>query len=202
VQLDALAATVLAGPVRLRGARLVCIDGRAGAGKTSLANELVAVLAGSSATAANHSSTNSATVTLIHMDDVYEGWAGLATAADVVASQLISPWGAGEPAALAAWDWRAYRRLDAVPVELSAIVVLEGVGSWSRRYADVVSTLVWLECDEETRRRRALERDGSAFAAHWDSWAADEARVHARERTRAYADVVIDTSPQRAGSLP
>jgi dephospho-CoA kinase len=80
--------------------------------------------------------------------------------------------------------------------------VLEGVGSWSHRYADVVSTLVWLECDDETRRRRALERDGSVLAEHWDSWAVDEARVHGREQTRTHADVVIDTSPQRAVSLP
>ena len=136
------------------------------------------------------------------MDDLYEGWAGLNTVAEVVVSQLIAPWLAGKPAALAAWDWRTDRRLDPVPVELTATVVLEGVGSWSHRYADAVSTLVWLECDDETRRRRALERDGSVFAEHWDSWAVDEARVHEREQTRTHADVVIDTSPQRAVSLP
>ena len=208
MQLDALATTVLARPARLRGARLICIDGRAGAGKTSLANRLAAELAGSptagTASASQVSAQRSATgpVTTVHMDDLYEGWAGLNTVAEVVVSELIAPWLAGEPAALAAWDWRTDRRLDPVPVELTATVVLEGVGSWSHRYADAVSTLVWLECDDETRRRRALERDGSVFAEHWDSWAVDEARVHGREQTRTHADVVIDTSPQRAVSLP
>ena len=208
MRLDALATSVLARPARLRGARLICIDGRAGAGKTSLANRLAAELAGSptagTASASQVSAQRSATgpVTTVHMDDLYEGWAGLNTVAEVVVSELIAPWLAGEPAALAAWDWRTDRRLDPVPVELTATVVLEGVGSWSHRYADAVSTLVWLECDDETRRRRALERDGSVFAEHWDSWAVDEARVHAREQTRTHADVVIDTSPQRAVSLP
>lgn len=190
MQIDALAATVLAAPARLHGTRLVCIDGRAGAGKTSLAADLT--LACSAA----------GQVTTISMDDLYEGWSGLTGAADVVADVLVEPWRAGRPAQLAAWDWHANRRLAAVPVRLTPVVVLEGVGSWSRRYADVVSTLVWLQCDDRTRRRRAAARDGGAFDVHWDDWAADEQRVHGREQTRCAANVIIDTGAQRAVPLP
>jgi uridine kinase len=190
VQAGALAAAVLAAPARLGGSRLVCIDGRAGAGKTSLAADLAATCA------------PAGPVTTIHMDDLYEGWSGLPTVVDVVVDSLIEPWSAGRPGQLAVWDWRERRRLEAVPLELTPVVLLEGVGSWSRHYGDVVSALVWLECDVQTRRDRALGRDGALLEPRWDSWAADEDLVHGRERTRLLADLVIDTSDQRAAPLP
>ena len=190
MQLDALTATVLAAPARLRGSRLVCIDGRAGAGKTVLAADLA------------DACSAAGPVTTIHMDDLYDGWSGLPTAADVVIDQLIEHWTAGGPASLAIWDWHAQRRLPRVPVAPTPLILLEGVGSWSLRYRDRVSTLTWVECDEPTRRRRAIDRDGNALAAHWDAWAADEEVVHAREQTRAMADLVVDTGAQRSASLP
>nr|CAA9337823.1 MAG: hypothetical protein AVDCRST_MAG46-1797 [uncultured Nocardioidaceae bacterium] len=190
MQLDAVAAAVLAAPARLRGSRLVCIDGRAGAGKTVLAADLADVCA------------SAGPVTLLHMDDLYEGWSGLSTVADVVCDQLIEPWSDDRPGALASWDWHSRRRLPAVPVARTPLILLEGVGSWSLRYRDRVSLLVWVECDEQTRRGRAIERDGAEFAEHWDGWAADEDVVHARERTQALADLVVDTTAQRTAPLP
>ena len=52
--------------------------------------------------------------------------------------------------------------------------------------------LVWVEAPYDVRLRRGLERDGDAFAPHWEQWAADEAALFARERTRERADVVVD----------
>lgn len=190
MQLDAVAAAVLAAPPRLRGSRVVCIDGRAGAGKTVLAADLA------------NACCAAGPVTTIHMDDLYEGWSGLPTVAEVAIDQLIAPWSAGTPGSLARWDWHGQRRLPAVPVARTPLILLEGVGSWSLRYRDQVSTLIWVECDEQTRRRRAIERDGAGFAVHWDGWAADEQVVHAREQTRALADLVVDTGAQRTAPLP
>jgi len=184
VRIEELAAQVLAGPARLRTARLVCIDGRAGAGKTSLADDLASACAAAGR------------VTIVHLDDLYEGWSGLPGVADLVAEQLVEPWAAGEPAQLAVWDWHHRQRLEPVPVPLTPLVILEGVGSWSQRINDVVCTLIWLDCDESTRRRRARARDDGAFDLYWDGWAADEIEVHGREQTRVYADVVLDTGDQ------
>ena len=189
MQVDSLVQHLLDSPAGLNGSRLVCIDGRAGAGKTSLAAELEAAL-------------TAGDVTTVHMDDLYEGWSGLPTVAEQVVAQLVVPWAAGRPALLDAWDWHRSTRRGPVPVPLTPVVLLEGVGSWSRRLRGVVSTLVWLECDEQTRRRRARARDGEVFEVRWDNWAADEDVVHAREQTRLHADVVIDTGAQRAVPAP
>jgi len=194
VEIDELAAQVLAGPARLRGSRLVCIDGRAGAGKTLLAARL-----------ANQISTACAgagPVTTVHMDDLYEGWDGLPGVADVVASQLVEPWATGEPALAGVWDWHHRQRLEPVEWPLTPVVILEGVGSWSQRIDDAVCSLIWLECDEPTRRRRALNRDPGVFDLYWNRWAADEEQVHGREQTRINADLVIDTGDQSAVALP
>lgn len=186
MRIDALAAHVTSSPARLRGSRVVCIDGRAGAGKTSLAAELAAFL------------EPAGPVSTVHMDDLYEGWSGLPTVVDHIRHQLVDPWVAGEPGRLAAWEWHLGLRLDPVPVALTPIVLLEGVGSWSRRIDDVVTTLVWVECDEATRRRRAMLRDGGVLDLRWDTWAADEVLVHGREQTRLNADLVVDTGSWRA----
>jgi uridine kinase len=187
VRIDALAEHVSRSPAQLRGSRVVCIDGRAGAGKTTLAAELADVLG------------PVGPVTTVHMDDLYEGWSGLPTVVDQLIDQVLDPWIAGEPGRLAAWDWHRSSRRGPVAVELTPVVLLEGVGSWSRRIGDAVSTLVWVECDEPTRRSRAVLRDPGVLDLRWDTWAADERLVHEREQTHNRADVVVDTGRSRTG---
>jgi hypothetical protein len=49
--------------------------------------------------------------------------------------------------------------------------------------------------------RRGLERDGDAFAPHWEAWAAAEAAHFAEHRTRDRADVVVDGTGGRPSVL-
>ena len=70
--------------------------------------------------------------------------------------------------------------------------MLEGVGSGASRFDPLRTVLAWVEAPYDLRMRRGLERDGDAFAPHWEQWAADEDALFAREQTRARADVVID----------
>ncbi|MGI8613021.1 MAG: 4-amino-4-deoxy-L-arabinose transferase [Nocardioidaceae bacterium] len=181
--LPELVAQVLSSPSRLPGSRLVCLDGRAGAGKTSLADEL----------AAGCTLACPGQVSVLHLDDLYAGWSGLPDVADLVATSLVAPWRRGLPGYVATWDWHRGVRREPVPQVPTSVILLEGVGSYARRYADAISSLIWVESPEPVRRARALARDGRVFAAHWDRWAADEEFVHAREGTRSAADVVVDT---------
>jgi hypothetical protein len=54
-----------------------------------------------------------------------------------------------------------------------------------------------VELDEATRKRRALARDGEAYAPYWDRWAAQEAAFIAREHPQALADRVVRTAGPR-----
>jgi anthranilate synthase component 1/para-aminobenzoate synthetase len=48
-----------------------------------------------------------------------------------------------------------------------------------------------MEAPASVRKKRALDRDGETFAPHWDTWAAQEDAMLARERTPERADLVI-----------
>jgi uridine kinase len=169
--LDARAATL--GP-----GRLVCVDGPAGSGKTTLAGALAA---------------SRPLVTVVHMDDLYPGWDGLPHVGDQLAS-LLEPLAAGRPGRYRRWDWHASAWAEEVVVAPGPLLVLEGVGAGSSVAAALATVLVWVEAPYDLRLRRGLERDGDAFAPHWEAWAASEAEHFARHRTRERADVVVDGS--------
>lgn len=82
---------------------------------------------------------------------------------------------------------------DPAEVDAGTALVLEGVGAGSSPWADLISALVWLEADPDERMRRGIERDGAAFAPHWEAWARAEAAHFAAHRTRERADLVLHT---------
>lgn len=161
----------------LGAGRLVCIDGPAGSGKTTLA-EAIRVLAPQ--------------CRVVHMDDLFEGWDGLPEV-DRQLDGLLRPMGRGHPGSYRRWDWHADRWAEVVPVPPSPLLVLEGVGSGSRAVADLVTTLVWVDAPHPLRMRRGIERDGDAFAPHWEQWAEQERLHFAAQRTRERADLVVHT---------
>ena len=181
-------ATTLARPAALPGTRLLCVDGPAGSGKTTLA----AVLAD---LAAEHGP-----VDLLHMDDMLEGWAGLPGVLPRVAVDLVGPLRAGRPGSYRRYDWAAGRFAETRTVDPVDVLVLEGVGSGGSAYDDAITTLVWVEVPRDLRLARGIQRDGEQVRAHWLAWMEDEDAVHARERTKVRADVLVDgtggTAPQ------
>jgi hypothetical protein len=70
--------------------------------------------------------------------------------------------------------------------------VIEGCGALSRSAAALAELRVWVELDDGTRLRRALDRDGDTYAPHWARWARQEARFIAKEDPRRHADLVLD----------
>lgn len=159
-------------PPTLGSGRLVCVDGPAGSGKTSLASDLDSPV--------------------VHMDDLYPGWDGL-PAVGVHVLGLLEPLSRDEPGRYRRYDWRAGEYAEEHVVEPAPLLVLEGVGSGGLAWSAWITTLVWVEAPYEVRMRRGLDRDGEAFAPHWERWAAQERVLFARERTRQRADVVVST---------
>ena len=177
----------LSRPPTLGGTRLVCVDGPAGSGKTTFATALARDARGAGLS-----------VDLVHMDDVFEGWGGLADAGRRVRTQIVEPLATGRPAAYARWDWHQDRFAEQVEVPEVDLLVIEGVGSGDPSCADQIGVLVWIWAPEELRLRRGLERDGDAMAGRWRQWMLEERALHARDRTAERADVVVDG---RSGEL-
>jgi para-aminobenzoate synthetase len=144
---------------------LLGIDGRSGAGKTSLAAALAQDLTASMGLE----------VTVFHVEDVYRGWTGLRAGVDHYVHDVLVPLRRGEPARWHAWDWVA----DAVdPAEHvtrpSDVVVCEGVGAACAAARPLLDGALTLVMPAVARKRRALARDGETYRPYWDVWAEQE----------------------------
>ncbi len=168
---------VLAAPPTLGPGRLVCVDGPAGSGKTTLAGAIGA-------------SVDDAVV--VHCDELLEGWGGLPGLAATVEA-FLAPLAAGRTSHWTRWDWLADDWAESHPVEPGGLLVLEGVGSWSPAIAGHVGMLVWVEASPDLRLDRGMARDGEAMREHWLRWQVDEQALHAASRTRERADLVVST---------
>ena len=134
-----------------RAVPVVTIDGYSGSGKSTLAAALARLVSDWQ---------------VLHLDDWYPGWDGLAAGADI-ARRIAADLRAGRASSYEAWDWEngttgATIRVPLVPT------IIEGCGAIEAE-ADLA---VWIaDPGEEERRNRALARDGQTYAPHWQRWA-------------------------------
>lgn len=166
-------------PPTLGGGRLICVDGPAGSGKTTLA-ERIAVL--------------SPGAVVVHTDDLLDGWDGL-PGLPALLDGLLAPLARGEDSAYRRYDWVADRYAGPVQVPRTPLLVLEGVGSGSRVTAPWRTLLVWVTAPTPLRLARGLARDGAAAEAHWRRWMVAEQEHFAREGTEQQADLRVETGP-------
>ncbi len=179
-------------PPTLGEGRLLSIDGPAGSGKTTLAE---AVARGFDELD-HRASGSAADVRILHMDDLFPGWSGLPQI-DEQLDGLLGPLGEGRTGRYRRYDWLAGEFAETVTVEPVQLLVLEGVGSGASRFDALRTVLAWVEAPYDLRLRRGIDRDGEAFAPHWEQWARDETELFTRERTRERADVIVDGTAPR-----
>lgn len=149
---------------------VVIVDGGSGSGKTTFGRALVDAAPIPAA--------------LVSLDSFYPGWDGLAEASRMVVDDLLSP-----RSGYRTWDWVADAPAAWVDVDPDVALVVEGCGALTPASRALATCGVWLELDADERRRRALARDGDAFAPHWERWAAQEHEHWRRHRPWLLADL-------------
>ncbi|HYH30582.1 MAG TPA: uridine kinase [Pseudonocardia sp.] len=182
VAIAELASRVLAVPPRCGSTRLVCVDGPSGSGKTTLAGRLAAAL-------------DDAPV--LHMDDLYPGWDGLAAAVPLLHDEVVAPLAAGRAARYRRYDWHRGEFAEAHDLGTPPVLVVEGSGCGARVIAARAVLVVWIEAPCDERFRRGIARDGETYRPHWDRWARQEAAHFGAEATADRADVRVDGAPAR-----
>ena len=134
-----------------RAVPVVTIDGYSGSGKSTLAAALAQLVNGWQ---------------VLHLDDWYPGWDGLAEGAHI-ACRIAADLRGGRASSYEAWDWENGRTGAMISVPL-APTIIEGCGAIDAE-ADLS---VWIaDPGEDERRSRALARDGQTYAPHWQRWA-------------------------------
>jgi len=172
VRLEAVVAEVMArpGPVRL-----VAVDGRGGAGKTTFANRLSVAADGAP---------------VVHTDD-FASWEEPVEWWPRLLEQVIERLVAGEPARFRRYDWEARQLAEWCVVDPVPIVIVEGVSAGRREWAEHLSYVIWIETPRAVCLQRGIERDGPEAAALWNQWSAEEDAHFVRDPTRRRADLVV-----------
>ena len=173
-------ASLAALPGLLGDPAVLAVDGRAGAGKSTLAGRLAAVVPGAA---------------VVHTDDIawhqsFFDWAHL------LVGGVLEPVRRGLPVAYRPPAWDARGRDGAIVVPAGCpLLVVEGSGVGRRALGRHVDALVWVQSDVELARRRGIARDIAKGeeepAAFWEEWQAEEVPLFARERPWERAALVV-----------
>ena len=181
---DQIVQLTLRRPATCGRTKVVSVDGPAGSGKTTLAAALADALGALGLDMA-----------VLHMDDFYEGWAGLQPDLEPrLVGQVFEPLSDERTARWQRYDWHAEAFDGWIDLPVVDVLVLEGCGSGARLYDPYRTTLVWIEADRATRIARGIERDGEQVLPLWLSWM-DREEAHFRlNGTRGRADVALRTA--------
>jgi uridine kinase len=160
---------------------IILIDGRAGSGKSTFAEALQRQLFRDGESAPR----------VIHMDNIFEGWDGLALGSDYMVRFILQPLARRETASWQDWSWVKNQRSSWREFSGGTPLIVEGCGSLTERSKEHADISIWLEASEETRRERWIQRE--RHLEKFDFWAAQELDFYAREKSQSLADLVIKT---------
>jgi hypothetical protein len=171
-----LAELVRAAPARAGRTRVLAIDGRSGAGKSTLAAALAEELA----------------APCISLEHLYGDWNGLRAGIGRLVGAVLMPLAEGGTADVPHYDWVAGRWLSPEPLPPPPILLVEGVGAGALAGAPYLSVLAWVELGDAARRARAMAREGSVYAGHWEMWSEQEEEYLRSDQPAQRADLLVD----------
>ena len=146
--------------------KLVAIDGRGGAGKSSLARKLVDQLSDT---------------TVVEVDDFWLGRKKRPERATVIdepgsdydwtrlRDQVIGPLSRDEPGRYQRYDWRSDSLMEWHDVRVGGTVIIEGVFCMREELVSFYDVRVWVETPVEICLERGYERDGNEGRDLWDN---------------------------------
>ncbi|GHA17529.1 hypothetical protein GCM10010303_29460 [Streptomyces purpurascens] len=163
--------------------RVIAVDGRGGAGKTTLAKRLRKVV------------PNSA---IVHTDDVawnhaYFDWGA------VLVENILQPLRRGDAVDFRPDAWIAHDRPGSITIPAGAdFIWVEGTGIIREELAPWLDASVWMQGDLDEQKRLLAARDGDSpeQVEHVAKWLLEELPFMLREKPWARATMIVAGPPQ------
>ena len=156
---------------------LIAIDGRAGAGKTTLAARFFDKL------------SVDKTVEVIHMDDLYDGWENaLDEGLTKTLESIVNAHNNNVSIKIDIFNWESMSFDSKRVINPVDLLILEGVGAGQKVVRDAGATLYWLDIDAEVGIQRVLNRDGNQIASQMKQWQISQEIHFMRDKTRENAE--------------
>lgn len=155
--------------------RIITIDGPAGSGKTTLAQQLSRELNGAS---------------VIHLDELYEGWDNALNTElfERIRAWILKPIENDLSPKHLLFDWAAMAFTSWKEIAPTPVLIIEGVGSGHSLLRQYVSQAIWVEADEELLLNRVVQRDGEVVRAPMVSWQLREKPYFESQEVKKFAD--------------
>lgn len=156
--------------------RVITIDGPAGSGKTTLAQQLSRELDGAS---------------VIHLDELYEGWENALGAElfERIHAWILKPIENGLPPKHLLFDWAAMAFTSWKEIVPTPVLIIEGVGSGHTSLRQNVAQAIWVEADEELLLDRVVQRDGELVREQMLNWQVRELLYFDAHEVKKFADI-------------
>ena len=167
---------------------IVLIDGPSGAGKSSFATGLRQAVK-----AAGRE------VSLVHLDQVYQGWYDLDRASRAIAQDLLLPLSRGQRGTWQEYCWERERVIATHSVEPGESLIVEGIGAIHSLSDGVAATRVWVTASDAS----IAQRSASTGASHTGDgprvileqvWQRQAQSHHARHNPEQRCDLTVDTT--------
>ncbi|CAB4529989.1 unannotated protein [freshwater metagenome] len=161
---------------------IIAIDGPAGAGKTTLANNLALAM------------STSFRVHVVHMDDLYNGWdKALGEDLTRTLASLVQSHLAAKPLTYSRFNWASSEFDEAITHPVADILILEGVGCGQSAIRENLASLLWIDIDYNQGLARVLERDGENLEKQMQQWLVQQEQHFRVEGTQNAADFILTT---------
>ena len=167
---------------------VVLVDGRAGSGKSKFAMLLQDQVF----------EETKQSPKVIHMDDLYPGWEGLAQGSLYLVENILKPIKLAGKAHWQRWDWVNDRRGGSEPGngwrEFAGenMLIVEGCGSVTTHSAELADLTIWIKAERQTRKERFEARDRGIFSNFWNSWSAQEDEFFREQRSEQLCELTVN----------